>query len=48
MPKDMANAYGIEDVNNNNNNNNNNDNNNKELRPVVTYVFLLNPLFILS
>ena len=43
----MANAYGIEDVNNNNNNNNN-DNNNKELRPVVTYVFLLNPLFILS
>ena len=47
MPKDMANAYGIEDVNNNNNNNNN-DNNNKELRPVVTYVFLLNPLFILS
>ena len=47
MPKDIANAYGIEDVNNNNNNNNN-DNNNKELRPVVTYVFLLNPLFILS
>ena len=47
MPKDMANAYGIEDVNNNNNNNND-DNNNKELRPIVSYVFLLNPLFILS